>query len=425
RSVRRERIGHIKLAVAVVHIWFFRSLPSKIGNLLGYTVKVLEQIIYYEKYVVIKAGRIIEDYQNLIEKYSKTYLEKYHKFITELENVFYLSIKDISHNNKLDLITKEFTANFESNEDNKVLFEDLKNFINETAGVIEGYVTEKYREKDIRQRIYGTLYDDENFSDIIAKFVDIDKDFLSVPAKDKKGVLCYDKLIKDLANLRFMSIVKDIKYKTLISESDYNDILEKTDNYEDEYEDFEQFKAEIGAEAVRMLLSKTDVHQLSKDMRKQITLEKSEATKHEILKKLNVVESFKNNTETNKPEYMVLDVVPVIPPELRPLVPLEGGRFATSDLNDLYRRVIIRNNRLKKMLDIKAPEVIVRNEKRMIQESVDSLFDNGRKNNVVRSDGKRALKSLSDSLKGKQGRFRSNLLGKRVDYSCRSVIVVG
>jgi DNA-directed RNA polymerase subunit beta' len=425
RSVRRERIGHIKLAVPVVHIWFFRSLPSKIGNLLGYTVKVLEQIIYYEKYVVIKAGRIIEDYQNLIEKYSKTYFEKYHKFITELEKVFYLSIKDISHNNKLDLIAKEFTANFESNEENDKLFEDLKVFINEIAGVIEGYVTEKYREKDIRQRIYSTLYDDENFSDIISKFVDIDKDFLAIAEKEKKDVLCFDKLVKDLVNLRFMSIVKDIKYKTLISESDYNDILEKTENYEDEYQEFEQFRAEIGAEAVRLLLSKTDVHQLAKEMRKQIGLEKSEATKYEILKKLNVVESFKNNTETNKPEYMVLDVVPVIPPELRPLVPLEGGRFATSDLNDLYRRVIIRNNRLKKMLDIKAPEVIVRNEKRMIQESVDSLFDNGRKNNVVRSDGKRALKSLSDALKGKQGRFRSNLLGKRVDYSCRSVIVVG
>ncbi|NOR44320.1 MAG: hypothetical protein GQ534_01950, partial [Candidatus Delongbacteria bacterium] len=282
RSVRRERIGHIKLAVPVVHIWFFRSLPSKIGNLLGYTVKVLEQIIYYEKYVVIKAGRIIEDYQNLIEKYSKTYFEKYHKFITELEKVFYLSIKDVSHNNKLDLIAKEFTANFESNEENDKLFEDLLVYVNEIAGVIEGYVTEKYREKDIRQRIYSTLYDDENFSDIISKFVDIDKDFLAIAAKEKKDVLCFDKLIKDLVNLRFMSIVKDIKYKTLISESDYNDILEKTENYEDEYQEFEQFRAEIGAEAVRLLLSKTDVHQLSKDMRKQITLEKSEASKYEI-----------------------------------------------------------------------------------------------------------------------------------------------
>ncbi|HQO08569.1 MAG TPA: DNA-directed RNA polymerase subunit beta' [Clostridiales bacterium] len=425
RSVRRERIGHIKLAVPVVHIWFFRSLPSKIGNLLDYTVKTLEQIIYYEKYVVIKPGKIVEDYQLLIERYNKSYLEKYHKFITELEKLLYLSIKDDSQKEATNVVLKEFYGNFEENDHTKKVYTRLSERVNEIEDMIERFVADKYREKDIRERIYSILYDDYDFMQILAEFVDHDKDIRSIPVKDKKDVLIFDKLIRDVVNLKFVSTVKDLKYKSLMSESDYNSLIEKVELYENEYSSYDQFKAEIGAEAVRLLLKDTDIKQLSAEMRKKIEEETSEQNKQDILKKLNVVESFKNNMETNKPEYMVLDVIPVIPPELRPLVPLEGGRFATSDLNDLYRRVIIRNKRLKKMLEIKAPEVIVRNEKRMIQEAVDSLFDNGRKNNVVRSDGKRALKSLSDSLKGKQGRFRSNLLGKRVDYSCRSVIVVG
>ncbi len=425
RSVRRERVGHIKLAVPVVHIWFFRSLPSKIGNLLGYTVKTLEQIIYYEKYVVIRTGRIIADYQLIIDRYGKTYLERYHKFITELEKLLYLSIKDESQREGVRVVIEEFYTSFEETPELKEIYDDLVSRVNEIIELIEGFVAEKYREKDIRERVYAILYDDDDFVDILKKFVDHDPEIRSTPVKDKKDVIAFDKLIRDVVNLRFVSTVRDLKYKSLMSESDYNSVIEKTELYENDYSSQESFRAEIGAEAVRSLLKEIDVKQLSYEMRKAIAEEKSENNKHDILKKLNVVESFKNNMESNKPEYMVLDVVPVIPPELRPLVPLEGGRFATSDLNDLYRRVIIRNNRLRKMLEIKAPEVIVRNEKRMIQEAVDSLFDNGRKNNVVRSDGKRALKSLSDSLKGKQGRFRSNLLGKRVDYSCRSVIVVG
>ena len=425
RSVRRERIGHIKLAVPIVHIWFFRSLPSKIGNLLGYTVKTLEQIIYYEKYVVIRPGRIVADYQMLIERYSKTYLERYHKFITELEKLLYLSIKDDSQKEGIRVVLEEFYTSFDQSDDLKALYDELKTRVDEILEIIEGFVSDKYREKDIRERVYAILYDDYDFMSILNRFVDFDKDIRAIPVKEKKEVVAFDKLIKDVVNLKFVSITKDLKYKSLMSESDYNSVIEKVELYEREYSGQDSFKAEIGAEAVRLLLKEIDIKQLSAEMRKAIAEEKSENNKYEILKKLSVVESFKSNMETNKPEYMVLDVVPVIPPELRPLVPLEGGRFATSDLNDLYRRVIIRNNRLKKMLEIKAPEVIVRNEKRMIQESVDSLFDNGRKNNVVRSDGKRALKSLSDALKGKQGRFRSNLLGKRVDYSCRSVIVVG
>ncbi len=191
-------------------------------------------------------------------------------------------------------------------------------------------------------------------------------------------------------------------------------------------DDPNKFIAKMGAEALEMLLSRTKLDELSYELRDQAANDTSQQRKAEALKRLKVVEAFRASRKNidNKPEWMVIKMVPVIPPELRPLVPLDGGRFATSDLNDLYRRVIIRNNRLKRLIDIKAPEVILRNEKRMLQEAVDSLFDNSRKVNAVRADGNRPLKSLSDMLKGKQGRFRQNLLGKRVDYSGRSVIVV-
>ncbi len=279
KSVRRERMGHIALAVPVVHIWFFRAQPSKIGNIIGISLKELEKIIYYESYVVISPGP------------------------TGLS--------------KKDLISED------------QYFEVLN----------------------------------------------------SLPAGN-----------------------------------------EKLDD-----DDPKKFVAKIGGEAVKEMLKLTNVETLSKELRAQLKVETSQQKKSDILKRLRVLESFKEeeNKVPNKPEWMVLGYIPVIPPELRPLVPLEGGRFATSDLNDLYRRVIIRNNRLKRLIDIKAPEVILRNEKRMLQEAVDALFDNSRRGSAVRSDNNRPLKSLSDMLKGKQGRFRQNLLGKRVDYSGRSVIVVG
>ncbi|TRX55583.1 DNA-directed RNA polymerase subunit beta' [Fulvivirga sp. M361] len=282
KKVRRERMGHIELVVPVAHIWYFKSLPNKIGYLLGLPTKKLDQIIYYERYVVIQAGVKEED--------GLAYMD----FLTEDE---YLDI--------LDKLPRE-----------------------------------------------NQLLDDDDPNKFIAK---------------------------------------------------------------------------MGAESLEMLLSRLDLDTLSYDLRHQAATDTSQQRKAEALKRLKVVEAFRDAKTRieNRPEWMVIRMVPVIPPELRPLVPLDGGRFATSDLNDLYRRVIIRNNRLKRLIDIKAPEVILRNEKRMLQEAVDSLFDNSRKVNAVRSDGNRALKSLSDMLKGKQGRFRQNLLGKRVDYSGRSVIVVG
>ncbi|MBK7490089.1 MAG: DNA-directed RNA polymerase subunit beta' [Bacteroidales bacterium] len=280
KKVRRERMGHISLVVPVAHIWYFRSLPNKIGYLLGLPTKKLDSIIYYERYVVINPG------------------------VKAADGVKYL-------------------------------------------------------------------------------------DFLSEE--------------------EYMEIVE-----TLPKENQYLD---------DDHPD--KFVADMGAEALYKLLARLDLDELSYSLRHRANTETSQQRKSEALKRLQVVEAFRESRNVNRPEWMIVKIVPVIPPELRPLVPLDGGRFATSDLNDLYRRVIIRNNRLKRLIEIKAPEVILRNEKRMLQEAIDSLFDNSRKANAVKTDANRPLKSLSDSLKGKQGRFRQNLLGKRVDYSARSVIVVG
>ena len=289
KKVRRERMGHIELTVPVAHIWFFRTLPNKIGTLLDIPSKKLNQVIYYEKYIVLQPGKAV--------------------------------LNDIPVK-KLDLLTEE-----------------------EHYAIME-----------------------------------------SLPSN--------------------------------------NDQLDDSDP--------DKFIASMGAEALYKLLSELDLDKISYDLRDRANKESSNQRKQDALKRLNIIESFRESRDRmqargldNRPEWMILNIIPVIPPDLRPLVPLDGGRFATSDINELYRRVIIRNNRLKRLLEIKAPEVIMRNEKRMLQEAVDSLFDNSRKVSSVKSDSNRSLKSLSDSLKGKQGRFRQNLLGKRVDYSGRSVIVVG
>ena len=287
KKVRRERVGHISLVVPVAHIWYFKTLPNKIGYLLGLPSKKLDMIIYYERYVVINVG--------------------------------------------------------------------------------------------------------------------------NVPILNTEG--------------------EEVKYLDFLTEEEYLDILDAMPA-ENQYladSDPNKFIAKMGAEALHDLLANLNLDELSYNLRNAAANETSQQRKAESLKRLQVVESMRDaqTHSENNPEWMIVKVIPVIPPELRPLVPLDGGRFATSDLNDLYRRVIIRNNRLKRLMEINAPDIILRNEKRMLQESVDALFDNSRKASAVKADGKRALKSLSDSLKGKQGRFRQNLLGKRVDYSARSVIVVG
>lgn len=291
KKVRRERAGHIELVVPVAHIWYFRSLPNKIGYLLGLPTKKLDQVIYYEKYIVIQPG-VLEGQKDAE------------------------GVDDLNGSHKLDLLSEE-----------------------EYLDIIDNKIPEN------------------------------------------------------------------------------NDMLDDADPT--------KFIAKMGAEAILDLLKQIDLDKLSYELRDRANSDSSQMRKTEALKRLQVVEAFRSSKDVNKPEWMIMKIIPVIPPELRPLVPLDGGRFATSDLNDLYRRVIIRNNRLKRLIEIKAPEVILRNEKRMLQEAVDSLFDNSRKASAVKSESNRPLKSLSDSLKGKQGRFRQNLLGKRVDYSARSVIVVG
>ena len=290
KKVRRERSGHIELVVPIAHIWYFRSLPNKIGYLLGMPTKKLDAVVYYEKYIVIKPGAF--------------------EGRTDKDGL------EINGSHRMDLLTEDEYLN-----------------------------------------ILDTQLDPNN---------------------------------------------------QLLPDDDPN-----------------KFIAKMGAEAIRDLLTDLDLDSLSYELRDRANNDSSQQRKTEALKRLQVVEAFRSSKEVNKPEWMIMKILPVIPPELRPLVPLDGGRFATSDLNDLYRRVIIRNNRLKRLVEIKAPEVILRNEKRMLQEAVDSLFDNSRKASAVKSESNRPLKSLSDSLKGKQGRFRQNLLGKRVDYSARSVIVVG
>lgn len=290
KKVRRERSGHIELVVPVAHIWYFRSLPNKIGYLLGMPTKKLDAVVYYEKYVVIRPGA--------------------------LEGQMDAEGLELNGSHKFDLLTEE------------------------------------------------------EYIDILDNKLDPNN--------------------------------------AMLDDADPN-----------------KFIAKMGAEAIYDLLAELDLDSLSYELRDRANNDSSQQRKTEALKRLQVVESFRASQNVNKPEWMIMKIIPVIPPELRPLVPLDGGRFATSDLNDLYRRVIIRNNRLKRLMEIKAPEVILRNEKRMLQEAVDSLFDNSRKSSAVKSESNRPLKSLSDSLKGKQGRFRQNLLGKRVDYSARSVIVVG
>ncbi len=247
---------------------------------------------------------------------------------------------------------------------------------------------------------------------------------LGIPTKKLDAIIYYERYVVIQPGL---AAEKGIKELDLLTEEEYLDILDSLPKENQMLEDSDpnKFVAGMGAEAIYTLLCKVDLDDLSYSLRSRIETETSQQRKADALKRLSVIEAFRDSKDINKPEWMILKVIPVTPPELRPLVPLDGGRFATSDLNDLYRRVIIRNNRLKRLIEIKAPEVILRNEKRMLQEAVDSLFDNSRKSNAVKTEANRTLKSLSDSLKGKQGRFRQNLLGKRVDYSARSVIVVG
>ncbi len=427
-KVRRERMGHIELAAPVAHIWFLKGLPSRIGNLLDMTIKDLDQILYFESYVLTDLGTVIKDIddgknKNALEMVCKN-AEKY--FIFNLDGeVSELKTEDVT----IDFLKERDTTPVISISDKDTSFiesnaaglggsegSSKKRKKTETEGE-----TEKAVRLKTRQPLLLDLFSREN-GEIISragtKVQEISlKNGLIFAVMSEENMLQIGKLLSD-ADKKRDDLLSSFQKHRPISKEDFERVRREfpTSN----------LKGEIGAEAIRTLLKSLDLEKLAVELQGQIMDPLvSAATKKKHAKRLKIVEAFRKSG--NLPEWMVLDVIPVLPPDLRPLVPLDGGRFATSDLNDLYRRVINRNNRLKRLLDVSSPtpQLIIHNEIRMLQEAVDALFDNGRRGRVIRGANRRPLKSLSDMLKGKQGRFRQNLLGKRVDYSGRSVIVIG
>ena len=401
-KVRRERMGHIELAAPVSHIWFFKGVPSRMGYLLDLPSKSLERILYFASYAIIDvkkdkrkkelpmlSGRLDEEVKELEAELAERF--------KEIEDR--LGGKQTEEEKELNKKVKEL----EAERDKQV------NAINRESKkkAAEHSKTKEDRIADL-QKQYQTKISKENtvFNKKVKKLTEaLDKE----KAELREQVDVQIEYLKEL-----FDDFKKLDAKQLVDEDQkFRDLRERYDDY---------FRGGMGAEAVRELLLNLDLKKEAKQLRETIGTSKGQK-RNKATKRLKVVSSFISTD--NKPSAMIMDVVPVIPPDLRPMVQLDGGRFATSDLNDLYRRVINRNNRLKRLLDLGAPEIIVNNEKRMLQEAVDALFDNGRRGRPVTGPGNRPLKSLSDMLKGKQGRFRQNLLGKRVDYSGRSVIVVG
>ena len=413
-DVRRERFGHIELASPVAHIWYLKSTPSKIGNLLGLTSRDIERVIYFESYLIIEHPE--EEEEELFEKDPTTIplldgaLTKYVKLHVKSEEEF-REAYEYEHSDKY-----EYGMGAEK-------VKDLLSRID-----LEAYAQKLRKE----MKIYAIGYDE------------LGKEFKEAQERlYKKIVLEIAKRLAEVG-IRFGELTPTDKEVDAILTKDYYLVIDPKDApllegqllHKDEVEDLKAqygedgFVVETGAKAIELLYNR--YRERNKDIplfknikdivRKTILKEVAEQRLKKLVRRLRLVEAFIKSD--NKPEWMILDVIPVIPPDLRPLIPLDGGRFATSDLNDLYRRVINRNNRLKRLIELDAPEIIIRNEKRMLQEAVDALIDNGRRGRVITQNNK-PLKSLSDSLRGKQGRFRQNLLGKRVDYSGRSVIVVG
>ena len=380
-KVRRERMGHIDLAAPVSHIWFFKGVPSRIGYLLDMAPKELEKVLYFAASMVTwvdeeARAKDTESLEGEVTKVLDSYAAEKEERVLELR----------------ESLTRreEYLNSAKTGRD----FSDDDHLWAETLDVNVAKLSDDEREKmlkDLRKTFQADIDDTEAY-------------------------------IEDAAERmrQVWELFKSMKPKDVIN--DETTFRELRDRFGSPYGFGEYFRGGMGAEAVRDLLQQVDLEAESADLQEQVKTAKGQKQARAV-KRLKVVSAFLSSG--NKPEMMVLEAVPVIPPELRPMVQLDGGRFATSDLNDLYRRVINRNNRLKRLLDLGAPEIIVNNEKRMLQESVDALFDNGRRGRPVTGPGNRPLKSLSDMLKGKQGRFRQNLLGKRVDYSGRSVIVSG
>ena len=442
QRVRRERMGHIQLASPVSHIWYVKGVPSHLGLLLNISPRHLERVLYFAQFIITEVN--VDARSRAIQRQEKELQMR----ITRLENDAQEKIDTIegSAQSQLD--------EFEQQESSQISLLDER--INRSSSEA---ISQAQRLQDWIQANLGKKAREDKHLDwvddaiisanetvatdherTVNDFVQERLDALQFESDEEKsdihelvqakrthvreeldGIL--EKMREDMAGTRDqlqeamdeeLDELKSMHEMQLLTETRYRELAERWGNI---------FKGGMGAEAIREIVAKVNLDGLAKELRHEIRTTRSKQRRKKAAKRLRVVENFRKSG--NRPEWMVLTTLPVIPPELRPMVQLDGGRFATSDLNDLYRRVINRNNRLKRLLDLGAPDVIVRNEKRMLQEAVDSLIDNGRRGRAVSRSGKRKLKSLSDMLKGKQGRFRRNLLGKRVDYSGRSVIVIG
>ena len=440
--VRRERMGHIELASPVSHIWYVKGVPSRLGLLLNVSPRNLERILYFAQYIItdINEGnrtRVLQRLEREAAAQIGKIEEEANKRIDEIKGRQAESVRQITERrqstdtdtdsriaqetdeliNEAKQIQEYLEANIGREVNRPIVLASINRVVIPDGDIIT---------KDALQHLNTLLQD--RLNDIESQTRQ-DRDNMALVASAEEEHVAYEveqevdriraEVEEQVAGIRDqfddqISELKNIEERQLVTESRYYELKERWGNV---------FEAGMGAEAVRNIVSKVDLDTMADELRAEIRQTKSKQRRKKAAKRLRVCESFRKSG--NRPEWMILEVLPVIPPDLRPMVQLDGGRFATSDLNDLYRRVINRNNRLKRLLELGAPDVIVRNEKRMLQEAVDSLIDNGRRGRAVSRSGKRKLKSLSDMLKGKQGRFRRNLLGKRVDYSGRSVIVIG
>ncbi|MGQ9713929.1 MAG: DNA-directed RNA polymerase subunit alpha C-terminal domain-containing protein [Anaerolineae bacterium] len=440
--VRRERMGHISLASPVSHIWYVKGVPSRLGLLLDISPRNLERVLYFAQYIVTEVNE--EARSRLLQKLDRELKQRIARLEAEVQEK--IAAVEARRDAELARLDEELAAEHRALEEELARRTDeLVESAREWHAKLEGSLGKKRRTElrvdwldepivdkgeevtpETLERLNEVVQD--RLSDLEAE-VRLEQDRIAQAIAGKKD-LARQQAEEEIDGLRQelqeeikrlqeqheadVAELKSIAEMQLLGEAQYRELSEKWGNI---------FSAGMGAEAVREILMRMDLDKMAKELRQEIRTTKSKQRRKKAIKRLRVVEAFRKSG--NRPEWMILTVLPVIPPELRPMVQLDGGRFATSDLNDLYRRVINRNNRLKRLLELGAPDVIVRNEKRMLQEAVDSLIDNGRRGRAVSRSGKRKLKSLSDMLKGKQGRFRRNLLGKRVDYSGRSVIVIG
>lgn len=442
QRVRRERMGHIQLASPVSHIWYVKGVPSHLGLLLNISPRHLERVLYFAQFIITDVnedarGRAIQRLEKEMQMGIARLENEAQEQIDVVEGSAQSQLDELDEEEQAQIARLDERINrssseaisqaqrlqdwIQSNLDKKAPEDKGLDWVDEPIIAANRKVTAKHERTvndHVQERLDKLQFEsDEEKSDIRTQ-IQAKQTYIR---QELEGLL--EKMREDVAEQRErlqsgaeeeLDELKSMEEMQLLTETRYRELADRWGNI---------FKAEMGAEAIRDIVAKVDLDELAKELRLEIFTTKSKQRRKKAAKRLRVVENFRKSG--NRPEWMVLTILPVIPPELRPMVQLDGGRFATSDLNDLYRRVINRNNRLKRLLDLGAPDVIVRNEKRMLQEAVDSLIDNGRRGRAVSRSGKRKLKSLSDMLKGKQGRFRRNLLGKRVDYSGRSVIVIG